>query len=61
MRGQLIEVVIEQEGRMIVLRLFTTNLTSKPEELAALVETPQDSAQTTRILTIGPGLPIIRV
>ena len=35
-RGRLIEVTIEHQGQTIVLRLFTTDLTSTPQELAAL-------------------------
>ena len=35
-RGRLIEVSVEHEGKTIVLRLFTTDMTSTPKELAAL-------------------------
>jgi hypothetical protein len=34
--GRLIEVTIENEGGRITLRIFTTNLTATPEEIAAL-------------------------
>jgi len=35
-RGRLIEIQVKHEGKTIVLRLFTTDLTSSPEQLAAL-------------------------
>jgi hypothetical protein len=33
--GRLIELTIEHEGKTVVLRLFTTDMTSSPEQLAA--------------------------
>jgi hypothetical protein len=35
-RGRLIELSVERGGKTIVLRLFTTDMTSTPQELAAL-------------------------
>jgi hypothetical protein len=35
-RGRLIEVTVEREGRSLVLWLFTTDLTATPEQLAEL-------------------------
>ncbi len=35
-RGRLIEVSVERAGKTIVLRLFTTDMESTPEELATL-------------------------
>lgn len=34
--GRLVEVAVERKGKTILLRLFTTDMTSTPEELAAL-------------------------
>jgi hypothetical protein len=34
-RGRLVEVILEHEGRAVILRLFTTDMTTSPEALAA--------------------------